>query len=175
MRKQLRGECVRARRSPGVCTAFQARCAVLCPCQASRCDQTLSECRWLEGVMEGERHTWKKQLATSFMAVVLQGVHSIPPQTLSFISVPDLPDWSIIRKQHNWFMTLHHVCPSLLFCFTPAGRFLSLGINFRKRFINPEGRRFACRQPGCILHGSRAETCLIPVREFKGGLWKSIC
>lgn len=75
MRKQQRGKCVPVRQSPGVCTAFQARCAVVCPCQASRCDQTLSEwLRWLQEVMEGETDM-NKELVTSFMAVV----RSIPP------------------------------------------------------------------------------------------------
>lgn len=81
------GKCVRVRQSPGVCTAFQAQRTLLCPCQASRRDQTLSE--WLrrpEEVMEGETDE-NKELVTSFRAVVLEGVHGISPRPPSFLSV----------------------------------------------------------------------------------------
>lgn len=86
----------------------------------------------------------KKEAVSSFMAVVPEGVHSPPPPPLSFISVckrdvPELPDWNVIRKQHNRFMTLHHVCPSLLFRLHPSREIFVLGIHFRKRFISTEG------------------------------------
>lgn len=135
MRKQQRSKGVRVRRSPGVCTAFQARCTVLCPCQASRCDRALSEwLRWLEGG-DGGRDRHEQRTGDLFrgccaLRCTQHPPTPHPPQSLSSrkrgCDVPELPDWNIICKQHNWFMTVHHVCPSLMFCFTPAGRFLSL-------------------------------------------------
>lgn len=76
--------------------------------------------------MEGETDM-NKEVVTSWL------FHSVPPHRphprrftpASKRDVPELPDWNIICKQQNWFITLHRVCPALVFCFTPAGRVLS--------------------------------------------------
>lgn len=143
---------------------------VLCPCQASHSEQSLSgsagcedrvvklhikkmtghlfrgccalmSCGFAPGVdSEHTQDLTKYPLSPSWFNFSLKCIQA-HACTLggvgwrrSDIPEPKLPmEYNFICKQHNWFMTLQHVCPSFLLCFTPVRRFC-LGNNVQQAF-----------------------------------------
>lgn len=139
----------------------------------------LSGSAGLRGQKEAETDT-ERELATSFKACCASRcththTHS-PSQSLSFVSVgkpdvPELPDWNIICKQHNRFMSVHHVCPSSVVLLHSSREMVFFFMSWE--YIS--GSVMKVRGLALARVYSARQTCVIPVIELKGALWKSIC